>query len=169
MKRISHQDLLHILDYDKMTGIFTWKNPLSRRVKRGMVAGSSHSKGYVSIRVQGVLYFGHVLAWFYVYKVWPKTLLDHVDTDKKNNRISNLRESSHSQNAANAKVHKDSVVPLKGVRKIRQKYEARISVQGCQKNLGVFDNPEDAGRAYDKAAVEHFGQYALTNKDMGLL
>ena len=81
-----------LLNYDPDTGDFTWKVSTSNRVRVGQVAGTLRHDGYIRIKVNGKLYLAHRLAWFFVYGVWPVEFLDHIDQDKSNNRINNLRE-----------------------------------------------------------------------------
>lgn len=89
--------LLTQLDYDAKSGIFTWK--VSRRgVKKGKQAGSIKVDGYRKIRLNKQEYLEHRLAWFYIYKEWPK---DIIDGNKLNNSINNLRESSTRYNGFN--------------------------------------------------------------------
>lgn len=169
MSVFSHSTLLDTLDYNPTTGDFTWKKLTSRRVKIGDVAGYKTTHGYYSLTLWGKKYYAHILAWFYVYGVWPVQLIDHEDTNKSNNRISNLRLASNSQNAQNLQPHKDSSLGLKGVRKLRKRFNARICINGITNHLGTFDTPVGAAQAYDFAAVQHFGQFALTNKSLGLI
>lgn len=169
MTAISHQTLLDTLDYDPLTGEFRWKIATSRRVKVGAVAGSRSTHGYITIRLLGKLYYAHTLAWFYISGAWPTGLIDHQDTNRSNNRILNLRLSNHSTNAQNSNPHTDSLSGYKGVRPYRKRFAARIRVSGVNTHLGTFDSPEAAAEAYDAAAIKHFGQFAKTNRAMGLL
>ena len=94
-----------------------------------------------------------------------KTKVDHEDRDGLNNRRKNLRKATSNQNVANARLCSVSTSGYKGVswNKHAQKWTAQLHIDNGKKHLGVFDNKEDAARAYDTAAVEHFGPYALTN------
>ncbi|EFE1615700.1 hypothetical protein CKI87_000297 [Escherichia coli] len=72
---------MEVLDYNKETGIFTWKKKLSARGAVGKVAGTI-SYGYNAINIDGVRYFAHRLAWLYVYGEWPKQEITNESTVK---------------------------------------------------------------------------------------
>jgi Demerecviridae HNH endonuclease len=159
MAKVSHRRLLSVLDYDADTGIMIWKKQLSGRRRAGTVAGSIGGSGYWRIRIDGVEYLAHHLAWFYVYGVWPKRL-DHKDTDKLNNRILNLRPATVSQNAANKRRQKN-ISGFKGVQKRpNDRWRAIIETRGKSLTLGTFGTPEEASAAYFKAAKRLFGEFA---------
>lgn len=168
MTKINYQSLLDTLDYDPFTGHFTWKIATSRCVKVGTVAGGVSNK-YWAIRVEGKLYYAHILAWFYVTGVWPASKIDHRNGVKTENWFDNLRLASTAQNAQNRRPHSNNTSGFKGVRPYRKRFAARIQVNGVSTHIGTFDTPQQAAAAYDLAAVEHFGQFALTNKSLGLL
>ena len=89
----------------------------------------------------------------------PSIHVDHVNRNTLDNRRTNLRTATKQQNAANM----DRGSAWKGVRQSRDKWSAQITVAGKLLHLGVFDTQEDAARAYDSAAVEHFGVFARGN------
>ena len=152
--------LRELLDYDPATGVFRWRK--RRGVKAGSVAGCE-SNGHWVIRVDGVLYQAHRLAWLYHYGKWPNGLLDHRDLDGLNNRILNLRAATQSQNCANVKTRKHNMSGLKGVERVcgyTDRWQARITLSGKRRYLGCFNSPEAAHQAYLKAAKELFGEFA---------
>jgi hypothetical protein len=91
--------------------------------------------------------------------------VDHADNNGPNNQRSNLRLSTHSQNQRNCKIQSNSTTGFKGVtrRKNERRFSAQIFINGKTMVLGRFDKPEDAAKAYDDAARQHFGEYARTN------
>lgn len=169
MSRVDHQELLSVLDYDPSTGKFYWKVRPARKIQIGDEAGYKHSEGYIAISYKNVTYFAHVLAWFYVHGTWPANLIDHENRIRTDNRISNLRQATNSTNAHNMAKHRDNVCGFKGVAQNRKRFSAKIYVSKKNIHIGTFDTPEDAARAYDQAALQHFGAYALTNKRLGLI
>jgi hypothetical protein len=94
--------------------------------------------------------------------------VDHKDLDPLNNRKSNLRIATHSQNQQNTAVRMNSRTGFKGVRYVpRSKlWVARICVNRRRISLGCFHSPEEAAAAYDVAATQLFGEFARTNGSM---
>ena len=144
--------LREVLDYDEGTGIF---------LRDGKCAGGPNGNGYLRIRVDGVRYLSHRLAWLYVYGVWPTNQIDHINLNKTDNRISNLRDASRSENHANMPVSKANTSGFKGVYWAPNisRWRATVKVNGKKRNLGYFHSAKDASAAYEVAAREIFGEF----------
>src|SRR2546423_1548703 len=99
---LTAERLLELLVYDLESGVFRWRVSTNRRITVGNVAGWIDVVGYWRIRIDGHWYYAHRLAWFYTSGKWPPTQIDHMDGDKQNNRLSNLRLASSTQNHANS-------------------------------------------------------------------
>jgi hypothetical protein len=114
-------------------------------VNIGDVAGCADSLGYLQTRIDGKLYFNHRLVFLYHHGYTPENMIDHIDRNRANNRIGNLREVSHSCNMRNAKQQK-SVSGIKGIHwhKPHQKWTACIAVGGSQKHLGYYQDFTEA-------------------------
>ena len=97
---ITHQQLLETLDYNHETGVFTWKKSTGP-VKKGSEAGYITSEGYIQLKINGKQYFAHRLAYFYVNKKFPDVATDHINGNRRDNRISNLRSCTFSENNQN--------------------------------------------------------------------
>lgn len=112
--------------------------------------------------VYGRKYEVHRLIWLYMIGEWPKDQVDHRDTDKTNNRWSNLREATVAQNSHNVSKRSRNKSGYKGVSKHTQtgRWEAKIAVSGKHKYLGLFANKEDAVAAYAAAASQMHGEFA---------
>jgi hypothetical protein len=160
---ITHDRLTSLLSYDPTTGIFRWRRNHGN-VRSGSIAGtpSGGDNGggkYWAIRIDKKSYYGHLLAWFYTYKVWlPR--LDHKNRDGWDNSIDNLRPATVVQNAANSPVRRNNRLGLKGVRKRKNRYEARISAGSKEVVLGHFDTAEEAHVAYLAELRRRFGEFA---------
>lgn len=173
---IDQQLLRELLSYDPETGVFIWRertpdmfnegtgrHSRERNCKRwnsqwaGVVAGTNRADGYQFICVRNRRYRGHHLAFLYVYGRLPREI-DHIDHDPANNRISNLREATRSQNMANSCARRE----FKGVHwhKAARKWEAHITIDRRKHYLGLFESREAARDAYREAATEQFGEFA---------
>ena len=148
-KELTAERLRELLHYDRETGVFRWRGLTSRGRLPWSVAGTV-ARGYQRIHVEGKQWPSHRLAWLYVYGVWPRKYIDHIDGDGLNNRLSNLRECSHRENHQNVAPHADSVSGLLGVAWDKQtgRWRSRVMVDNRQHNLGRFDTPEAAHAAY---------------------
>lgn len=150
------------LDYNPATGEFLWKTAGKGR-GAGEVAGCTSSQtGYVLIGLRGKLYLSHRLAWLHFYGEEPGRYLDHIDRNRANNRITNLRPATHQQNMANSPARSSSGTGIKGVSwcAATRKWRATITVNGKQKSLGRHSLIEDAAKAYAAAAIAEHGAYA---------
>ena len=98
----------------------------------------------------------------------PRVKVDHMDGNGLNNQRSNLRICTIAENNKNCKIRKDNTSGRKGVTwfKPNQKWGSAISANGIRRFLGLFENIDDATRAYDKAAEELHGEFARTNSDI---
>lgn len=88
---------------------------------------------------------------------WPKKDVEHRDGDKTNNKWSNLRLATRTENQGNARAR----VSLKGVTRVRTgKYTAQIQKHMVKMHLGTFDTAEEAHAAYVRKAIELYGEFA---------
>jgi len=138
--------LRSILNYDQETGIFTWKVSTSSRVKAGDVAGCPDGQGYLQISVQSRLYRAHRLAWLYACGEWPKLDIDHINRNRSDNRISNLRDVSRKQNGQNASKPSSNTSGYTGVswHRRRSKWQVKITHSYKMIHLGYFSILEEA-------------------------
>jgi len=161
-KRLTYERLRELLNYDPLTGIFTWKERFNKDGKRnkcsGKVAGSLDSNGYISIRIDRKLYFGHRLAWLYTQGYIPEHQIDHKNRIKNFNGIKNLREASQACNMQNCKINKNNTSGIKGVYWSRKakKWQAYITRNKKYIHLGYFNNRLDAAKARYAAEQKYF-------------
>lgn len=151
--------LREIINYDEDTGQFCWRKK-PQGVCMGQPIGHFNKLGYLQIRIKLKLYQAHRLAWLYHYGKWPVGVLDHVNMDRFDNRILNLRDCEQQQNCFNQRMHKNNVTGLKGVSPRRGGWRASIVVSRKQIHLGDFGCPTAAHFAYCAAAKKYHGKFA---------
>lgn len=159
---VTAKEVRSLLTYQRDTGIFIWRVSPAKAVPTGSVAGSPNSKGYLMIQIRRRLYMAHRLAWLYVYGKWPSEQLDHINGDKRDNRIANLREATGAQNCANRKRRSDNKSGYKGVCWHRRsgKWHAQICASGKSIHIGYFADVEEAAEAYRARATSLLGEFA---------
>lgn len=155
------QRLKVLLRYDPDTGNFYRLVTMGSQVA-GTIAGTPHKEGYVDLTVDGIRLLAHRLAWFYMTGAWPVADVDHRDRNKANNRWSNLREASRSQNMANCGALANNRCGIRGVRLFKRtgRWVASIRVSGKMVHLGYFATADEASIAYRSAAKLHYGEFA---------
>ena len=151
MNLISQTRLKEVLDYDPVTGIFTWKEKIADKVNVGTRAGSLCSNGYRFIRLFGRRYREHQLAFLYMLGYFPPQV-DHIDHNQSNNSWINLEESSYEKNGKNHPKTRRNVTGVVGVsQRPDGKYVARIYANKKHIFLGVFTTIGEATLAREEA------------------
>lgn len=130
-------------------------------------------RGYAARGHKGRLQYMHriILGRAIGHKLQPGEYCDHINGNALDNRRCNLRVATTSQNMMNKRKLKPGRSAFKGVtwHKQNRGWAARITCDGKQRTIGVYETPEQAARAYDAAAIEYFGEFARTNAMLGLL
>jgi hypothetical protein len=147
--------LKEFLRYDPDSGEFFWLRSRPRGIKPGDKAGCVTPHGYRYIKFLGRPYFAHRLAWFFVTGEWPLGWLDHINGDRQDNRYSNLREATTSENQQNRKMQTYSKSGMIGVRRsYGSRWRAMIIIDGRRIYLGAFATKDEAHAAYIKKKSE---------------
>jgi hypothetical protein len=156
---ITQQRLQELFSYQD--GNLVRKITVAGNAKAGSIAGSYHNKGYVQVYVDGKNYLLHRLIYLY-HKGYMPNLLDHINNNKQDNSIENLREATYSQNQQNKKVQCTNKLQLKGAvyHPGKNKWQGRIQLNKKKISLGYFNTAEQAHEAYKIAAVKYFNEFA---------
>jgi len=153
MANLTQERLKELLSYNPETGEFTRLVKTSYNAKTTSISGD----GYYRIMLDNKRYRAHRLAWLYVNGFMPRQI-DHINQNKLDNRMSNLREANHSENGQNiSQANKNNRLNIRGVRKhaLANKYQARIKIDYKEVYLGLFDTIEQAHEAYLAAKKEY--------------
>jgi hypothetical protein len=151
---MTDQDFIEFLSanvfYDEQTGLFTWKQK-RQGVTHGKF-GNLEKTGYIRVKVLNKKYLAHRLAWFVVHGKWPEGQIDHINGNRADNRIVNLRVVDSSGNAQNRRSkQKNNQSGYFGVHSSGGKWRAQIRIDKKLRHLGMFDTPELASMAYLEA------------------
>lgn len=156
--RLTLDRLRELLEYDCDSGLFVRRFGI-RGHRTGEVVGTINKHlGYAAIMIDGELFYGHRLAWFYMTGEWPKHQIDHINLNKSDNRWMNLREATVSQNRANRIAQSNNTSGLKWVSwcKRREKWRATVA----DAHVGYFNCPAAAHLRAFVEADKAFGEYA---------
>lgn len=164
-----------VLGYNSETGELVWKpRPVEmfasewawkvfRKTREGCLAFTSkNGAGYLHGSVMGHHVQAHRVAWVIYFGRWPAGQIDHINNDRSDNRLSNLREATNSQNHMNKPKTAANTSGYKGVSRTKcgKRWRARIKVMGKMKQVGEFSCIEEAASAYAEAAARLHGEFA---------
>lgn len=158
--------LRELLSYDPLAGKISWRinrygyrNSLA--AKAGDVAGSLFSNGYRYVAIGKNRQLSHRIAWAMYYGRWPKGDIDHINMDRLDNRIVNLRIATRAQNMSNRSHTKGNTLKAKGVELTRTgRYAVKISKDYKRYHVGTFDTVAQAIDAYATKAKELHKEFA---------
>jgi hypothetical protein len=155
------EEVRRLLNYDPETGLFTWAIP-RRGVNISKPVGCvSNVIGYRLIGLGFKKYYAHRLAWLWVKGEWPQDEIDHINGNRDDNRIQNLREANRAANRYNARRRLDSTTGYKGVIKLGEgRFRAIIKYDKKRFHLGVFRTAVEAHKHYIIAAQSLHGKFA---------
>lgn len=156
---LTQEQVKHLFDYHE-DGYLIWKNSVKNsKIKSGARAGTVAPTSYYQVKINGKIYLVHVIIFLWHNGYIPEHDVDHKDTNKLNNKISNLEEKTKSCNVINKGLGKNNISGVKGVKKIKNKYKQTyrgfINVNKKYIDLGGFDNMLDAALARYNAEIEY--------------
>jgi hypothetical protein len=161
---LTAERLRELLSYDPETGVFTWRVRIRGNVHPGMASASSRRRGYARVKVDGHAYAAHRLAWLYVYGEWPAGFIDHKNRDRADNRISNLRIATLSQNQHNRGASRLSSTGVKGVYLDRKRggYQVSLAVNYKSVYIGRCKTIAEGAELYRAAVSKHHRDFGCT-------
>jgi hypothetical protein len=152
-----------LFDYEPDSGRLQWKRRVARWMDGTESAGSVKSDGYVVITYKRKGYPAHRIAWAIHYGKWPDTFLDHINGNRADNRIENLREATRALNMQNqrAAMKSNKSSGVLGVHYFKQtsRWRATICIDGKNRHLGYYATSQEASDAYieHKRKLHQFG------------
>lgn len=151
---LTHERLTSLFEYRPASGLLVRKVTTGSRSPAGQIVGSPVGSGYLGVSIGRSKYILHRLIWMYVYGAWPDHDIDHINGDKHDNRIVNLRRVTKSENQHNLGLKKTNTSGFTGVRKSSSRknpWAARITINGKEKYLGCFADKSQAAAAHAAA------------------
>jgi hypothetical protein len=158
IKDLPNKEFLHDLFYYKNGNLFHKKS--QSRGKADHVVGWVESNGYSATNIKGVRYRVHRLIYQFHHGCCPD-FIDHIDGNKQNNNIENLRPATMSENNQNSKEKHTNKLGVKGVCIERGRYKANIKINGKSKHLGYFYSLEEAKIVYEEFSKKIHGDYSF--------
>ena len=156
---ITQKIIKEYLDYKE--GHLFWKKQPNYGICVGDKSGTVNKQGYVQIKIFNKRYYAHRLIFFMFNGYFPQEI-DHIDGNKSNNCIENLRSVTREQNIQNTKLRKDNTSGIKGVcwDKRSNKWKVQIAVNKKNHFLGHFDSIDLAKKTVDQFRKKHHLEYA---------
>lgn len=146
---LTAEEVRRHLSYNPETGEFRWLIGGKGRPGVGEIAGcKSNALGYWLIGLNYRRYWAHRLAWLVSHGQWPEHQIDHINGNRSDNRIANLRPATHAQNQQNRHTTRGNRTCFRGVYLEKGRFFAQCRVMKVKYRLGTFDTPEEAHAAY---------------------
>jgi hypothetical protein len=159
---ITQAELLELFDYKN--GQIYWKKPTNKKIKIGAKAGRKQSLGYIQVNINRKAYLAHRIIFAMHNGFFPKNI-DHINGNKSDNRIENLRPASASQNSTNSKKPITNTSGYKNVyfHSSRNKWQVKLVINKQSKSFGYYHDLELADLVAQEARNKYFGEFSCHN------
>lgn len=165
MVTITQERIKQVCDYEPRTGELVWKEPGKKRIV-GKRVGSTTLGGYLETCIDRKRYLVHRLVWLWHHGCLPPEHTDHINHNRSDNRIENLRAATNRENNFNQSKRRGSTTSLwRGVDWCirRGRWRARLHAYGSSHHIGYFDCEEDAAMAWNAEALSSYGRFVNLN------
>jgi hypothetical protein len=158
----TQEKLKEIFNYDE-SGHLVWKIR-RKRANIGATAGTIHPNGYLRTGINGKVYLNHRLIYVFHHGVLPD-MVDHIDGNKLNNKIENLRNANNVTNQQNQKLKKENTSGYKNVSFCIQtkKWSVKIRIDGKSRTIGRYKDIELADLVAQETRAKYHGVYARSH------
>lgn len=156
---ITAEQVREYFDYDHSTGELIWKKEPGGAKRFGTFAGTLDNQGYIAVRFKGTIHRAHRLVWLWVHGDWPDGQVDHINQQKTDNRIENLRVVSNAENRQNTSARGCTFM---GDKPRKKPWKAELTVDGVRHLLGYYATETEAKIAY-YAAKREMHPFAVVN------
>lgn len=168
----SENDIASLFDYNKETGELRWRarSPVTLADRQwngrfaGKLAGTLRKDGYLRVKVGSRYLLVHRVVWVISYGEFPDKFIDHINGNRSDNRLSNLREANKSENCTNCRTNPNT--GYKGIRfdERYQTYQVRLTKNGKTIHLGQARTIEEAVRIYNENVEKVHGEFGITQE-----
>lgn len=149
--------------YEYKDGFLYWRQDSKRKgVRAGRKIGALSKSGYYQIGINKNVYYLHRLIFLYHNGYLPKEV-DHIDRNKSNNTIENLRSADRKKNCYNTASRKNSTSKYIGVSAKGLGWQSQIRINGKCKYLGIFKTENEAAEKYNEYALKYRNEFANLN------
>lgn len=148
--------LKYLFSYNSNTGVFTRNVTITGSAKAGTTITSINKDGYLQVRVDGKMHLQHRLAWLYVMGEMPIGDIDHINHNRKDNRIQNIRVVDKATNNKNLSKRRNNTSGYTGVSWLKSygKWCAEIMCDKEKIIIGYFDDVHEAGKARKRKEID---------------
>lgn len=158
---LSREEFEKWLRYEPDTGFFFRAVDSTGARKAGERITNAGRDGYLRIIIKGTQYQGHRVAWIMAGRGEPPAIIDHINGDRTDNRIENLRAADAQLNVVNSRKRANCSSSLKGITRHNSgRWQAAIKFHGKYHHLGMFADEASAHQAYMDAATSFYGEFA---------